>query len=292
MLERQLDLEEKYSRKNIRAHVMQSIDPSHEVFNKMVDKINTYRQGNYYQSKQDRLAKLNMSSEDLAQEILLSILPVKEVSPIQAVATQIAQQLEYEELLDGVKTAAELIAVCEPVGIYTIYHCTAGDNNTGTLAICSHISLEPHIEDLLNQVKYLPPMLLPPIPWNESNANGGYLEGSGSIILGYLNHHLGTQNTEVINILQEIPWQLTEMVDYIEKSKKSLDTPEKERQFNYLVEESLKVYEELMANGNEFYFVWKYDKRGRMYSQGYHVNLQSTEYKKAILEFAEEELIQ
>ena len=32
-----------------------------------------------------------------------------------------------------------------------------------------------------------------------------------------------------------------------------------------------------------FYFTWKYDKRGRIYSQGYHVNIQSTSFKKSLI---------
>ena len=46
-----------------------------------------------------------------------------------------------------------------------------------------------------------------------------------------------------------------------------------------------------ILEGNKFYFTWKFDSRGRMYSQGYHCNLQATEYKKAILNFSHEELI-
>jgi len=33
----------------------------------------------------------------------------------------------------------------------------------------------------------------------------------------------------------------------------------------------------------------KYDKRGRCYSQGYHVNPQGNDWNKAVIEFAEKE---
>jgi hypothetical protein len=42
-----------------------------------------------------------------------------------------------------------------------------------------------------------------------------------------------------------------------------------------------------MYHNKPFYFLHKYDSRGRIYSQGYHINIQGTEYDKAILDFAE-----
>jgi len=159
------------------------------------------------------------------------------------------------------------------------------------MGIMANYSLDDDTAAFINQTKYLPPMICKPVPWDD-NSNGGHLQGSSSILLGHLNHHEDNQAVDVINILQNIGWSLNEMVDYVEKPSKPLDTNDKINQFKLLQEESLEVYEELMHNGNEFYFVWKFDKRGRMYSQGYHCNLQSTEYKKAILNFSKEELIQ
>jgi len=106
-----------------------------------------------------------------------------------------------------------------------------------------------------------------------------------------MNHHEGNQSLDVLNILQHIPWQLNEIVDYVEKSNKDLDTHDKLTQFNMMKDQSTVVYNELMDCGNQFYFTWKNDSRGRMYSQGYHCHLQATQYKKAILDFFKEELI-
>ncbi|WP_219811313.1 DNA-directed RNA polymerase, partial [Campylobacter concisus] len=35
-----------------------------------------------------------------------------------------------------------------------------------------------------------------------------------------------------------------------------------------------------------FYFKWAYDKRGRVYSKGYHIQIQASEYHKACLSFS------
>jgi DNA-directed RNA polymerase len=43
--------------------------------------------------------------------------------------------------------------------------------------------------------------------------------------------------------------------------------------------------------GQPFYFDWRYDARGRSYSIGWDINLQSDEYHKAMLSLANEELV-
>ena len=51
----------------------------------------------------------------------------------------------------------------------------------------------------------------------------------------------------------------------------------------------LKVIDQYL--GENFYFVWRYDSRGRSYSSGYDLNLQSNEYGKALLSMHKKELI-
>ena len=65
----------------------------------------------------------------------------------------------------------------------------------------------------------------------------------------------------------------------------------KAQQHNDRCLQSAMVYDLMLQEDNEFYFIWKYDKRGRMYSQGYDINLQGSEYKKATIEFSKQELI-
>ena len=96
----------------------------------------------------------------------------------------------------------------------------------------------------------------------------------------------------VLNVLQDIPWELnTQMLEFDEESKKALDTEEKKINFNRMKSSSEEVYRDLLDQGNKFYFVWKRDSRGRSYSQGYHVNLQGNQYRKSIINFAKKELL-
>ena len=292
MYKTQAEFEAQYSRANVRHKIMQDIEYDHVIFIKAVSLIDKYRSGSYYHSKTLRIASLVMSSTDIATELFIAVLPIKEISPIQAVATLLGSRLTgITGLLDQVKTAAELLAVCELSSAYTIYHSEDYQNNTGTMGIRAEYSLDADTQDFINQTKYLPPMIHEPIPWS-SNLNGGYLQGSKSLILGHLNHHGESQALAAINILQSIAWSINNMVEYVEPPSKDLDTPQQIQQFDIMKDQSTVVYNELRTHGNKFYFVWKYDKRGRMYSQGYHCNLQGTEYKKAILNFAKKELIQ
>jgi len=290
MFNEQIDVEARYSRRCIRARVMADIDTENSVFQACVELINKYRVGTYYSTKHERVNNLTLSDAEIAIELFTVVLPIHVISPIQSLCTLLGAKLGYPELLDGIKTAAELFAICEESKVFTIFHSNDHANGTGTLAIQANYSLEGETMAFINQTKYLPPMVCRPSLW-VSNRSGGNLTGSKSLILGHLNHHDQKQALDVINILQNIGWSLNGVVDYVEQSKKELDTADKLKQFNLMQAESTAVYDELIELGNEFYFVWKYDKRGRMYSQGYHCNLQGTEYKKAILNFSKKELI-
>jgi hypothetical protein len=292
--EQQANVEQVYSRKNIRGLVREDVNPEHAVYKDICLRIAQYMMAayTYYDSKKERVLQLaEIQVEDIATELLAVVLPIQEVSPIQSLASQLGLFLGYDNIMDGVKTGAELIAVCEQSGAYTIYKHTDELNETGTLSVRSNFKLDDKTADLIAKTKYLPPMLCKPNDWQEGNKNGGALQGSGSCILGSMNHHNGNQSLDVLNILQDIPWQLNEMVDYVEKSNKDLDTHDKLTQFELMKNQSTIVYNELMDGGNRFHFSWKNDSRGRMYSQGYHCHLQGPSYKKAILDFYEEELI-
>jgi len=42
---------------------------------------------------------------------------------------------------------------------------------------------------------------------------------------------------------------------------------------------------------DKFWLTHKYDRRGRVYCQGYHVNYQGNPWNKAVVEFADKELL-
>ena len=246
----------------------------------------------YYQSKELRVAKLvhsGIAPRDIVLDILSVTLPMTTAQPIQGVVGQLATQLDYDDLFDGVKTASELIAIVCFSDLYDII--PARDSDTGSLMLKSNFTLEEETLQKLSNFKYLPPMLCKPMTV-ASNNHSGYLTKEDSVILGKDNHHSRKQALDVINTCNGIALSLDKgMLRFKEKSKKPLDTQEQLDAHNRLCISSNIVYKELLANDNKFYFNWKYDKRGRSYSQGYHVNIQSTSYKKAIINLHEKHLI-
>lgn len=290
----QSQLEQQYSRKAIRQHVIADIDMESEAYTKCISAVQQYMRGNYYASKDKRIKELqgNITNiDDIVIELFIAVLPIEDMSPIQSVAAQLGNRLGFRHLLDGVKTASEIIAVCELSGLYTLYHEQDHGNKIGTLGLQPNFSLNPETLEFIEQTMYLPPMICKPKNWI-NNVNGGHINGSGSVLLGSINHHSDAQNLDSLNTIQSIAWELnTHMLSKEEVPNKPLDTEDKRKQFKVLRDTSRHIYDEMLKLGNKFYFVWKYDKRGRMYSQGYHINLQSTQYKKSILQFKHKEKV-
>ena len=71
-----------------------------------------------------------------------------------------------------------------------------------------------------------------------------------------------------------------------------LDTQDKAESWAHFKEQSYCFYHLMATQANQFYFTHKVDKRGRIYSHGYHINPQGSAFKKATLGLSEAELIE
>jgi len=224
--------------------------------------INNYRNGAYYESKQLRVNMLPNTLE-IINNILTIILSTDSTRPIQGPATELGLNLGYTDQLDAVKTGAEILSICHGK-LYDIHL------NEDSTEILPKLKLTSDTTDKLNFLQYLPPMIQKPNDW-VSNNDGGWLWERKSIILGKGNHHLETQAYDALNLLQSVAWTIDIPV-YInnENPNDNMDMG----QFDRIITDYL---------GKPFYFVWRYDKRGRSYSSGYDLNIQSNEYGKAML---------
>ena len=285
----QITIEDDYSRSNIRKHIYKYIEEKvnkkfKKKFKICIKQIDKYRGKKYYKSKDQRLIHIMaMTSHDIAIELFAAVLMEEREMPIQTAADKLAKHFNYENVFDGIKTAAEIITVCAKADLYDLYP------NPMTLEVLTR--LPKKIRRYIEQTRYLNPMVCKPNDWT-NNRDGGYISVCQSAILGRHHHHEKKQALDAMNILQSIEWELDEFVlTQEEKSNKALDTKDKQDAFKVLKRTSRHVYDELLAQGNSFHFVWRPDFRGRLYSQGYYVNLQSTKYKKALLNFKHKELI-
>jgi len=233
----------------------------------------------------DRLKRLYLSPEEVALEVLVVVLPLQGVHRIQNIASKIGIRLEYQDVFDGIKTASELLAVIRKTKLFHIYRAGVHDTH---MTIKSNYILKVDTLEYLKRVIYLPPMLCEPVDW-ETNYGGGYITSKKTLILGRDNHHNNTLNYDCINHLQSIGFELDPFV--LSMAELPPDKLEGVAISNFVTEAmaSRKIY--TYYKDKTFYFVHRYDKRGRIYSSGYHINLQSYEYKKALLNFSKKELI-
>lgn len=289
----QVVIEDKYSKHNIREKVYKDIEYSldyglKKIYENLYEKIEEYMNKTYYDQKEARLdhIRYEMDIKDVVMELFIGVMGVDKWTPIQGIAAKIGNNLGYSNIWEGVKTGAELLALGKHAGLVLIRK-----DVTGSLIVLSAYGLEESTNKFILETKYLPPMIVPPVRLHCNN-DSGYLTIKDSVILGKDNHHYDRQALDVINKLNKVRYSLDEDILAInEEPSDNCNTAEKVNNFRAMALESKKVYADLIDLGNTFYFTHKFDKRGRIYSQGYHCNLQSTEYKKAILNFKRKEII-
>jgi hypothetical protein len=292
----QLVWEDTYSRSEIRSRIKREFE-SDTVFSLALmqgcEAIKKYSYGSYYESKQARVDWLRsncvLRREHIMTELMVSVM-LNQVSQIQSLVGQLAHHLECPDVWDGIKLMADIIAV---VGIETnLYDIVMPvDSETGSMMIEANFDLPEELKQYIVNTKYMPPMLVPP-NIIKHNYDKAYLNSAKSMIKGKQNHHDDYIALDVLNLLNQVPLCLDEYVlQYDEVPNTELDTQEKKQQFLRLQISSRKVYQELLDEDNLFHLTWDYDKRGRAYCNGYHVNLQSTDYKKSLISLADKEVV-
>lgn len=293
---KQMTYEDKFSRKNIRQWIVNELNDTPEIMDAIISAQEAVRDWcnvtrlMAYPSKQQRIVKLlEKPIDDLVFDIMLEVC-VQQFGSYQAIAGKLSNQLNNMDTFDAVKTVAEVMAVMCGHDCFDVI--VAADSDTGVMMVQSHWELPESVLQKIADTQYLPPMVCKPFKVNENYTYQSMTE-MGSLILGNrVNHHDKPLAYDAINIASAIPLSLDEYIlGFNEQPNKELDTQDKVDAFNRMQIASSKVYQFLLDNDNKFYLRWKYDKRGRMYSQGYHVNIQSTDYKKALISFADKELL-
>ena len=152
----------------------------------------------------------------------------------------------------------------------------------------------------LEAFQYPLPIVSKPKPVR-GNRDTGYWNTKGSIILKK-NHHEMDVCLDHINRMNNqrlcINWKVAK---FVKNSWANLDKP-KEGETRQDFEKRVRAFEKydrtakdvmelVTKEGNNFSLAHKYDKRGRTYSQGYHINYQGTSWNKAVIEFADKELV-
>lgn len=291
----QYTIEDTYSRKNIYSEVANDIMTGinadlKNYYDESIMAITLWiSDSSAYDSKHCRKNVLRTQNvANIVTELFIILGMQKTDTPIQNISDQLSRHLGFneEQVFEAITAAAEILGICVDIGIYDIV-MSQGES----MHVRSYVTLETKTEDFINKTMYLNPMICRPEDW-ERNVGGGYLSTCDSVLLGKHNNHKEDQALDALNILQSIEFELDEeMLEYMEMPKKTLETNEAAEEFTSMVTMSERVYRDLYDQGNTFHFVWKFDFRGRAYSQGYYVNLQASSYKKSLLNFKYKRLI-
>ena len=297
----QVDLENTHSvayiKKDIEFYVGYKLD---DYINHGIELLKEYVAKKYgYQSKQTRVDLFDEHNvfEDVVTEVFVTVVAVGFVEQeFTSLVGKLAHIIKgMDDYFDRAKTISEVLAVLCETDVYDILPAKYSEENR--LSIRSNIELSDALIERINNRHYIPPMLVKPNTINKIS-DSPYKTIHKPLILKYYNQHHRPLATDAINILNSIEWSIDKNVFHnIEEQFKEVLNEKKKarkerlRQFEVFKAQSNDVINMLIANGNKFYLPNFYDKRGREYMGGSHVNLQGSEYRKALMNLTKKETI-
>lgn len=161
--------------------------------------------------------------------------------------------------------------------------------------------LSQDVQDELDRFQFPLPMVVRPRTLR-CNTDTGYLTGSGSVILRG-NHteedvcldHLNRMNGIRFSIDENTAAMVKNQWRDLDKQKPGetkADFNRRKRAFDKYDRVAKDVIGTLTELGNAHYMTHRYDKRGRIYCAGYHINYQGTDWNKAVIQLADKEYVQ
>ncbi len=208
-------------------------------------------------------------------EIVIAIFTVtllNKSSTLQSVIGMCTSKIRCEDPLDRAKCAAECIAICAIADIIEIVGLS------GTYMVHTTWQLDT---DILKSNKHVILTRKPVVKTDKQMLGCRYKRQAPATCLNHINRMNGIQLSLNLPLLRAMS----------EKPTFQLDTTQKKEQWTLFIKNSYKTYLELARGDNKFYLEWKYDTRGRCYSEGYYINPQGSSFKKAICQLAHKEIV-
>lgn len=282
-------ISKKYLKQTLKTEVESSDTLLNSIYQAILNWLIDYQQGQIgkrYKTKDKRLSNF-INNEQLLNDccvaILHSTLTMKSDRFQELISLVSAQIRVCEDEWNNIRTTAEMLAGINNV-VYELVRPRIGSHDY--YIVKPLVTISDELAERLSLGIFLPPATSKLDDWT-NKYNGGYELSKSSAILGdHYNLHDGDINLKVLNILQNIGYELTEITDTPEVPSDDLNE-DALKQF-YLREPLVKdIYTEY--KNKPFYFVWQYDKRGRIYDKGYDIHIQGNEYHKASLRFSKKE---
>ena len=158
--------------------------------------------------------------------------------------------------------------------------------------------IPPHVQREIDTYQYPLPMVVEP-EYLTNNRMTGYQTIKGSLILKDNYHdddicldHLNRVNNTALAINYTVVRHIQNSWNGIGPYKEGEDVDKYRKRmkaFNKYDVTSREVMDFLAAATDEIFLTHRYDKRGRTYAQGYHVNYQGNDWNKACVQFPESE---
>lgn len=164
-----------------------------------------------------------------------------------------------------------------------------------------HFEITRDVQEELDRFQFPLPMVVKPQPVKGNNETG-YILGTGSLLLRD-NHHSDDICLDHINRVNQVPFSIDlktalmvqnqwKSLDKQKSDETKADFERRRKAFARYDQASKDVMKLLTHLDNRHFVTHKYDKRGRTYCMGYHVNYQGTEWNKAVIQLANKEFIE
>ena len=311
----QQKIEETFSKKFIIQKAVDDLLTSESIVNKLnkgVEILYSWFNENHGVDKSLRLLALQQLdiNELVEHTVALVALHCSKPMKLVSIASMCISHLKMADKLDAIQTMAEVIAMLSDTDLFDCRKTTDG------WVVVSRIGLDEEVLRYAYNAFYLPPMIIKPRQVRH-NRDSGYITQRGeSLILGYYeNHHDDDICLDVLNILNANEYELdTELISSlsedpleitIEKLQENAAAKDKylsrfdaEKKLKQILdtwddyqEECYKIQTLMLYHGNKFYLQNKVDKRGRIYTSGYHISPQGSSFKKAMINLAKKEIV-
>lgn len=315
LLETQLQVEQAFSRKGIKQAVLEYMAtvPECEVrINQGVELLQLWcASESAYESKQTRKDHISqMDIHELTTEIIVRIVSLSSETTLNNLASQLAGALGFADTRVGIMACAEVIAVLCDTNIFNLvkYHVNS------SIYVKSNFALPDELKQYIERACYLPPLVVRPNTL-VNNRSSGYktVKGDSLILGGGHNHHNDSIALDVLNLMNNYELCLNEFIlgNVLEEPTHDLDVVEQKPDQPPLTEiektraiaqqknnwqkhlsQSAYFYKHILMNNNRMFITNKFDKRGRIYSQGYHINPQGSSYKKSCVDLYNKEVVE
>ena len=300
-------IEKTFSKRFITAAAVDDLLTCESIVNKLnrgVEYVNTWLNKDHDIDRELRLlAVRELDIKELVMQVVACIsLECQKPMKLVSVASLCARHLNMSDKVEAIHTMAEIIAVLGETDLFDNKKTREG------WIVISRVELDSEVTQYAENALYLPPLIIKPRKVRH-NRDSGYITQRGeSLILGfYENHHDDNICLDVLNTLNSNEYELdTDFINQYEEQwhREELSQQEYEelshadREIYNMDAKTWKKFQEqgkffqhlMIHHGNSFYLCNKVDKRGRIYSSGYHVNVQGSSFKKAMVNFKHHEI--